>query len=272
MFIGWIRRDRFLDDLEKLSLLIAVDKNLIIKTVQEDQSLSFGAYNEEGDLEAIVTAYSFKNSILINNLYYIKDIKVDIIKRLFQVLLNNILQTNLSILFMANKFEQEILKNLGFNKYANFTKAVHKGAAVAFNFSNATSKSISNPNYIPTVTKLDVDTFKENRVDYIFHIVAKQSSLMLSTQFGYQHSYALTKDIIKISPWIMVDEAFTDAEKLIRGVLYHRGLKTIVSFIPSNTKEIIDLYKSYKFEFVEEFALMYLNKKPNFNLDSIYGF
>ena len=70
----------------------------------------------------------------------------------------------------------------------------------------------------------------------------------------------------------MVDEAFTDAEKLIRGVLYHRGLKTIVSFIPADVKEIVELYKSYKFEFVEDFGLLYINKKPTFNLDSIYGF
>lgn len=272
MFIGWIRKDTFQDDLEKLSTNVTLDKNLVSKTVQENQSLSFGAYNSEGDLEAIITAYSFKNSILINNLYYLKNIESDIIRRLFTILINNIDQTTLPILFMANQMEQSFLKELGFNKYANFKKAVHKGAAVAFNFSNATSKSISNPNYIPTVTKLDVDTFKENRLEYILHIVAKQSSLMLSTQFGYQHSYALSKEIIKISPWIMVDEAFTDAEKLMRGVLYHRGLKTIVSFIPSSAKEIVELYKSYKFEFVEEFGLMYLNKKPNFNLDSIYGF
>lgn len=272
MFIGWIRKDKFVDDLEKLSQTVILDKNLIAKTVQENQSLSFGAYNDENDLKAIITAYRFHNSILINSLYYEKDSDFDIIRRLFLILLNNISNENIPILFMANKFEQDILKDIGFKKYANFTKAVHKGAAVAFNFSNATSKSISNPNYIPTVTKLDSDTFKENRIDYILKTVAKQSSLMLSTQFGYQHSYALSKDIIKISPWIMVDEAFTDAEKLIRGVLYHRGLKTIVSFIPSNKKEIVDLYKSYKFELEEGFGLMYINKKPNFNLDSIYGF
>ena len=272
MFIGWIRKDTFQDDLEKLSQTIVLDKNLVSKTVQEDQSLSFGAYNDAGDLEAIITAYSFKNSILINNLYYTKELEFDIVKRLFTILLNNIIPTTLPILFMANEKEQTLLKEFGFHKYANFKKAVHKGAAVAFNFSNATSKSISNPNYIPTVTKLDMDTFKENRLEYILHVVAKQSSLMLSTQFGYQHSYALSKEVIKISPWIMVDEAFTDAEKLIRGVLYHRGLKTIVSFIPSSSKEIVELYKSYKFEFVEEFGLMYLNKRPSFNLDSIYGF
>jgi len=272
MFIGWIRKDTFQNDLEILSQKLIIDKSLVSKTVQEDQSLSFGAYNKNGELEAIVTAYTFQNSILINNLFYTKEIEKDIIKRLFMILLKNSNQEEKSILFMSNKFEESILVDLGFKKYANFKKAVHSGQAVAFNFSNATSKSISNANYIPTVTKLDIDTFKENRIDYILKVVAKQSSLMLSTKFGYQHSYALSKDIIKISPWIMVDEAFTDAEKLIRGVLYHRGLKTIVSFIPSSRKEIVNLYKSYKFELVEDFGLMYINKKPNFNLDSIYGF
>ena len=146
------------------------------------------------------------------------------------------------------------------------------GISSSFNFSNATAKSISGENYLPIIKKLDKEALNEDRYTYITHIVSKQSSLLLATSFGFQHSYGINKNIIKISPWIMVDEAFTDAEKLIRGVLYHRGLKTIVAFIPSEVKEIVELYKSYKFEVVESFRLLYLNKKPKINLASIYGF
>ncbi len=271
MFIGWIRKNTFKDDLEVLSNSVVIDKNLVLNTVQEDESLSFGAYDDD-KLVVIITAYQFQDSILINNLYYIKEIEDDIIKRIFQILLNNINDEKKSILFMANESEQKILKSFGFKKYANFKKAVYKGGAVAFNFSNATSKSISGANYLPIVKKLDSDAINENRFDYITQVVAKQSSLMLSTSFGYQHSYAINNNIIKISPCIMVDEAFTDAEKLIRGVLYHRGLKTIVAFIPADIQEITNLYKSYKFELVENFGLLYLNQKPNINLASVYGF
>ena len=167
---------------------------------------------------------------------------------------------------------RELLKEFGFKKYANFKKAVYKGGAVAFNFSNATAKSISSPNYLGTIKNIDSKEFHEERFEYITHTVAKGSSLFLSTQFGYQHSYAINGNIIKISPWVMEDEAYTDSEKLIRGVLYHRGLKTVVAFIPKDIKEIVDLYESYKFDLTDDFGLLYLNKKPDINLASVYGF
>jgi hypothetical protein len=271
MFIGWIRKESFKIDIEKLTSSMVVDKNLVFKTITEDQSLCFGAYLEN-DLVALITAFTFENSILINNLYYdIKDSE-DVIRRLLNILLKNINDDKKTILFMANKNEQDIFKDKGFKKLAYFYKAVNSTNTVAFNFTNATSKSISNENYLPTIKKLDFDTFKEDRLHYITNVVGKQSSLLLSTLFGYQHSYAISKNTIKISPWIMVDEAFMDAEKLIRGVIYHRGLKNIISFIPSDVKEITDLYKFYGFEMKDTYTLLYLNEPPKINLESIYGF
>jgi hypothetical protein len=271
MFVGWIRQESLSDDIQELSLSIGVDTNLVTNTIKEDPSLSFGVY-EEDKLIGLITAYSFENSILINSLYYMKDNSKEIITRLFKILLTNIQDAKKTILFMGNKAEKQILETFGFKAYANFTKAINSTNTVAFNFSNATSKSISNENYLPVLKKLDFDALQEDRVQYITHAVFKQSTLLLSTQFGYQHSYAIDKNVIKISPWIMVDEAFTDAEKLIRGVIYHRGLKTIISFIPSDVKEITELYASYGFEFKEKYTLLYLNEEPKINLESIYGF
>ena len=97
------------------------------------------------------------------------------------------------------------------------------------------------------------------------------NSLKLSTDYGFLHSYVVNKRYIKISPWIMANEAFLDAEKLLRGVLYYRGLKKIFGFAPKNEKEIVDLYQSYKFEITGDFKLMYLNEKPNIRLENLYG-
>jgi len=271
MFIGWIRKNSFYDDLSGLAEKITIDQNLVTKTVDEDHSLAFGAY-EEGELLAVITAYSFQNSILINNLYYVKSIEEDVVVRLFKLLLNNITDTQKTIMFLASVKEQEILKEFGFKKYANFKKAIHTGSAVAFNFSNTTAKSIANPNYLGTIKNIDSKEFNEDRYDYITHTSSKGSSLFLSTQFGFQHSYAINNNIIKVSPWMMEDEAYTDSEKLLRGVLYHRGLKTIVAFVPKDVKEITDLYLSYKFDLTDDFGLLYLNKKPDINLASVYAF
>ncbi|MEA2028925.1 MAG: hypothetical protein U9N49_08110, partial [Campylobacterota bacterium] len=107
--------------------------------------------------------------------------------------------------------------------------------------------------------------------EYIFSNIFKSSSLVLSTDYAYQHSYALDKSTIKISPWIGEDGAFDDAEKLIRGVIYHRGLKRIFTFIPKDVENIVDLYKSYKFELEGEYYLMYKNAKPTIDIEMIYG-
>ena len=271
MFVGWIRHETLQQDIEKLSTTMGLDTNLVLNTIKEDASLAFGAY-ANNELVGLICAISFENSILINNLYYTQENSEELITRLFKISLQNINQPTKTILFMANTLEHKLLEPLGLKKYANFIKAVNSTNTVAFNFSNATSKSISTENYLPTIKKLDFQTFKEDRLHYITHIVGKQSSLLLSTKFGYQHSYALSKTTIKLSPWIMAGGAFTDAEKLIRGVIYHRGLKTILAIIPSDIKEITDLYTSYGFELKEKYTLLYLNEEPKLHTESIYGF
>ena len=271
MFIGWIRDKSFIADLELFSTCIVVDKSLMIKTYQQNKSLSFGAY-DENKLVAFISAYEFYDSFIINNFYYMDKINNDIKKRLMKLLLENIDEDEKTILFMSRKNEQDLLLSFNFKKYANFQRAVYGREAVAFNFTNATDKSISNENYIPVMTSLDKRAYGENRVSYSKDALFKQSSLMLSTAFGYQHSYAINKSLVKISPWIMEDAAFSDAEKMLRGVIYHRGLKKLFAFVPSDVKEITDLYTSYKFDMSDEYTLLYKNEKPKINLEMIYAF
>lgn len=271
MFIGWIRANSFEADLELFSQTITLDKSLILKTFQENQSLCFGAYDEER-LVAFISAYEMEESILINNFYYMDDFSVDGKKRLINLLLNNVQESEKSTLFMSRSDEMELMLSFGFDEYAKFQKALYSGGAVAFNFSNATAKSISNENYLGVLTYIEKRAYRQSRVEYIKNALLKQSSLVLSTGFGYQHSYAINKSFIKISPWTMEDAAYSDAEKMMRGLIHHRGLKKIFAFVPSDVKEITDLYRSYKFEFVEEYSLLYLNKKPSIELDMVYGF
>ncbi len=271
MFIGWIRAKSFSGDLEAFSNVITIDKSVVLRTFEQDQSLCFGAYDEK-KLVAFVSAYEMEHTILINNFYYMPGIGDDIKKRLIKLLLNNISDHTKPICIMSKKDEKTMLMAFGFKEFAKFKKAIYSGGAPAFNFSNATAKSIAQENYMPTLTKLDKRAFNESRSDYIKDVLFKQSSLILSTDFGYQHSYAIDKTLVKISPWVMEDAAFTDAEKILRGVIYHRGLKKIVAYIPSDVNEITNLYKSYNFDLSEEYSLLYTNSKPNIDLEMLYGF
>lgn len=271
MFIGWIRSKNFSTDLELFSSLVLIDKSLVMKTFHNNQSLCFGAY-DENRLVAYISAYESDKSIIINSFYYLNDISNDIKKRLIKLLLNNIKENEKTIYFMVKKSEKDLLLSFNFKEYAKFKKALYGGEAVAFNFSNATAKSISNENYIPVMTALDKRAYRQNRVPYTKDILFKKSSLVLSTAFGYQHSYSIDKSLVKISPWIMADAAYSDAEKILRGIIYHRGLKKLFAFIPSDVKEITDLYVSYKFDISDEYVLLYKNKKPDLILEMIYAF
>lgn len=271
MFVGWLRKNSFQNDLEEFAKSRTVDKNLILNSVFHSSTLAAGAY--DGDiLKAFITAYGFDSTVLINNFYYQDKVGEDIQKRVLNVLLDNIEGDGKTVLFLARYSEKKLLEESGFKVYGKFKKAVYSGGGVSFNFTNATAKRISGENYVPIINKIDKKCFKENRTEYVTKKMFKTSSLLLSTDNGYQHSYGVNKNLIKISPWIMESGAYDDAEKIMRGVIYHRGLKQIVSFIPESVKEITDLYQSYKFELVEDFYLMYKNKKPDISLEMIYGF
>lgn len=268
MFVGWIRKNSLEKDLETLSSKVLLDKNGILKAFEEDQSLCYGIYEKE-NLVGILTAMSLEHTILINNFAYLSNVNKTIRERIIALFFKNI-STSKTILFLAKSDEIDIFSNFGFVQYGNFLKATYKGGAV-FNFTNAMGKHISTENYLPIIKQIDFLAFNEDRVDFITKN-AKPSSLLLSTKFGFQHSYAIDKAIIKISPWIMDDGAFDDAEKLLRGVIYHRGLKILIAFIPADILEIKELYESYNFKFESGYKLLYKNERPNINLEMVYGF
>lgn len=271
MFIGWIRKKSFVSDLDTFSSSMTVDTSLIQKTYEDNSALCFGAYDDE-KLVAFISAYELPDSFLINNFYYQKGISSDVKKRLIKLLLQNINEDEKPILFMSRKDEKNLFSTFDFNEYAKFKKAVYSGGGVAFNFTNATSKSITTENFLPIMTTMDKKAFKEDRIEFTKNVLLKKSSLVLSNQTGYQHSYAIDKTLVKISPWVMEDAAFSDAEKMIRGIIYHRGLKRLFAFIPSDVKEITDLYSSYRFDMSDEYTLVYKNSKPSINLEMIYAF
>jgi len=270
MFVGWIRQHEFVSDLEEFQKSQIIDMNLILRTFESNSDLCYGVYDKD-TLVCFLTAYEFDNMIFINNFYYLESVDENIKKRVLQLFINTLSSEEKTVLILVQKVEKEFFKTFDFQEYSSFSQAIYKGGAHAFNFSNATAKSIANENYLPLVDSIDTRAFREKRIQYITKNVFKKSSLFLSTPAGYQHSYAIHKNMIKISPWIMEDAAYSDAEKLIRGLIYHRGLKRIISFIPSKIKEITDLYRSYNFELRNDFHLMYINKKPNINLEMIYA-
>jgi hypothetical protein len=267
MFIGYLKNG-FEDSLEELSNNNPLfDLELLKQTYNVYPQYCFAAY-ENSKIIGVLSAYSF-DSYLYVNVIEVLDGYDDILKRLISLLTRNFPNENILLLIESDKGQE--LENLGFKTYSDFVRFVHSGEAVAFNFSNSTAKQVSGEHYDEIARKVDKKVFNVNRENYIKTDCIFSNSLKLSTGYGYLHSYVVNKRFIKISPWIMDNEAFLDAEKLLRGVLYYRGLKKIYGYAPKNVKEIIDLYQSYKFKIDENFKLMYLKDKPKIVLDNLYA-
>lgn len=267
MFIGYLKNG-FEDSLEELSNNNPLfDLELLKQTYNVYPQYCFAAY-ENSKIIGVLSAYSF-DSYLYVNVIEVLDGYDDILKRLISLLTRNFSNENILLLIESDKSQE--LENLGFKTYSDFVRFVHSGEAVAFNFSNSTAKQVSGEHYDEIARKVDKKVFNVNRENYIKVDCIFSNSLKLSTGYGYLHSYVVNKRFIKISPWIMDNEAFLDAEKLLRGVLYYRGLKKIYGYAPKNVKEIIDLYQSYKFKIDGNFKLMYLKDKPNIVLDNLYA-
>ena len=267
MFIGYLKNG-FEDSLEELSNNNPLfDLELLKQTYNVYPQYCFAAY-ENSKIIGVLSAYSF-DSYLYVNVIEVLDGYDDILKRLISLLTRNFPNENILLLIESNKNQE--LESLGFKTYSDFVRFVHSGEAVAFNFSNSTAKQVSGEHYDEIARKVDKKVFNVNRENYIKTDCIFSNSLKLSTGYGYLHSYVVNKRFIRRSPWIMDNEAFLDAEKLLRGVLYYRGLKKIYGYAPKNVKEIIDLYQSYKFKIDGNFKLMYLKDKPKIVLDNLYA-
>lgn len=267
MFIGYLKNgfEDCLEDLKAQNTLF--DVSLLNQTYAVFPEYCFAAY-EKSKIVGILSAYMFEKYLYINVLEAIESCK-DVLKRLVNLLIRNVPEQNIVVL-VSNETSLD-LKDLGFKDYCDVLRFMHTGEAVAFNFSNSTAKQVSGEAYDEVSKAIDKKVYHQDRENYLRRDCMFPNSLKLSTMHGFLHSYVVNKRYIRISPWLMDNEAFIDAEKLLRGVLYYRGLKKIYGYAPKDEKEIVELYQSYKFKIDGNFKLMYLTHKPDIKLENLYG-
>lgn len=267
MFVGYLRNDFEEDCSDILQSNKLFELDLLKQTYNVFPQYCFAAY-ESGKIVGIISAYEFHKHIYINIIDVLK-VHEDILTRLLKLLIQNASSMNIFVL-IENKLSSYI-EAFNFQYHSSFIKFIHSGEAVPFNFSNSIAKQVNGEDYENVSKKIDKEVFMDNREEYIKKDCSFSNSLKLSTQSGFLHSYVVNKRYIRISPWLMQSESYLDAEKLLRGVLYYRGLKKIFGFAPKDIKEITDLYESYKFKKDGTFSLMYLGEKPNLKLENLYA-
>jgi hypothetical protein len=263
MSITLVKRSSFEEDLTLFEKDVLVDRGLLLKSFEKNSKLTFGLYNIDSDLEAIVSAFEFKNSILINSFYYKDSVTIDQKRSLIDTFVAN--APKKSLIVMVSDRDSDMFANLHFKPLSKFQKVVYSKGSFAIKNSFHSAKDC-----LKVIKEEDRKFCNEDRFEYISKTLMKQSSLVISSDSGYQHSYALNTNTITISPWIMSENS--NSEDLIQTLLYYRGVKKVSALIPKGIEKITNLYKSYKFDFLEDYTLMYLNEKPKLNLGSIYSF
>jgi len=113
MFVGWIRKSSLKADLDLLEKSLILDKNLILNTAFYNEQLCFGAYEDES-LEALISAYVFKESVFINNFYYKTEVSKEVKKRLLKLLIENINEEKKSIYMLVNQKEKKLFREFWF--------------------------------------------------------------------------------------------------------------------------------------------------------------
>lgn len=268
MFFGWLKKD-YLTQFEKLENEFPdIDKIVIQASYNQSPNLCFGAY-EENDLVGVLASFEYDEYIYIDAIYATQN-DFTIKEKLLNLLLNNI-PKNTTIVVLSRLEDAKAMKEFGFKSYAPFSKYVQRGESVTFNFSDAMAKQINSDKFDMRIREIDHEVFRTDRMEYLSPIINSKTSLKLSTQTGALHSYVVNKSYARINPWVMKLESFMEAEKLLRGVLYYRGLKVVYAFIPSNIDEIVELYHQYKFKDEGSYRLQYIGKRPDIRLESLYA-
>lgn len=267
MFVGYLRTGFEEDTSDLLQSDKLFELELLKQTYNVFPQYCFAAY-ESGKVVAVVSAYEFKKHIFINIINSIKAHE-QVLTRLLKLLIQN--TPSMNIFVLIDRKMKHYVEAFNFEEHSSFTRYMHSGEAVPFNFSNSIAKQVSGENYDDVSTRIDKEVFLDDREEYIKKDCSFSNSLKLSTQTGFLHSYVVNKRFIRISPWLMQNESYLDAEKLLRGVLYYRGLKKIFAYAPKDVKEITELYDSYKFKKEGTYSLMYLGEKPELKLENLYA-
>lgn len=273
MFIGWLK---FADvsELVKISedLGWLLDGYHVKLMMMHSPHLCYGAY-EDGKLIGAVMAVEFEKSAMIKYFMVQKSFqKQGIGKRIFETLFGALKADYETIYIHANPDLVPFFQKYGFESKMEVGRFINVGKVPPFNFTNAHAKELDGSNFESVIAKIDKETFHENRMDFLLDEMERNSSLKLTLPNGFQHSSIVNARSVYLGPW-QVREGFEDeAEKMMRGVLYFRGLKKVVADVPLNVKHVVDLYERYHFQSKQRFMHMVYGKGNDVSFGNIYAF
>lgn len=273
MYIGWLK---FVDVPELVKIAEEtgwlLDGYHVKLMMMHAPHLCYGAY-DDGMLIGAVMAIEFESSAMIKY-FMVKPThqKQGIGRRLFKTLFGVLKDEHPSIYLHAHSQLQSFFEQNGFKSVMEVGRFLNVGKVPPFNFTNAQAKELDGGNFDAIIRKIDFETFGENRMDFILDEMERNSSLKFALPNSFQHSSVINTRGVYLGPWQCRQGFEEEAEKMMQGVLYFRGLKKVMADVPMGNAKAVDLYGRYHFQQKGTFLHMTYGESRNVKFENIYAF
>ncbi len=273
MFIGWLKFGdvaNIVKIAEEVGWL--VDGYHLKLMMMHSPHLCYGAYFD-GQLIGAVMAIEFEKSAQIKY-FMMKPTyqKQGYGRRLFETLLGALRSDYDSLYLHVNPSLVPFFERYGFVSQTDVGRFLNVGKVPPFNFTNAHAKELDGDNFDQVIAKIDFETFGENRMDFLHDEMERTSSLKFTQPNGFQHSSVVNARSVYLGPWQVREGHDDEAEKMMRGVLYFRGLKKVFADIPMKNERAVSLYKAYHFEKKATFVHMSMGAASHVKFENIFAF
>lgn len=273
MYIGWLK---YVDVPELLKIAEEtgwlVDGYHVKLMMMHAPHLCYGAY-DDGVLIGAVLAIEYEVSAMIKY-FMVKPSyqKQGIGKRLFTTLFGVLKNEHPSIYLHANPQLKSFFEKSGFVSVMEVGRFLNVGKVPPFSFTNAQAKELDGGNFDAIIRKIDFETFGENRINFMLDEMERNSSLKFALPNSFQHSSVINVRGVYLGPWQCREGFEEEAEKMMQGVLYFRGLKKVLADVPLGNTKAVDLYERYHFQQKGAFLHMVYGVDRHVKFENIYAF
>ena len=234
--------------------------------------LCYGAY-EDDVLVAAVMAIEFETSAMIKY-FMVKPThqKQGIGRRLFNTLFGVLKDAHPSLYLHANPDLKTFFEQSGFKSVMEVGRFLNVGKVPPFSFTNAQAKELDSGNFDAIIRRIDFETFGEDRMTFMLDEMERNSSLKFALSNSFQHSSVINARGVYLGPWQCREGSDEEAEKMMQGVLYFRGLKKVMADVPMGNKRAVELFERYHFQKKGMFLHMCYGDDRHVKFENIYAF
>jgi len=272
MFIGWLK---FTDVNDLVNIANDVgwlaDGYHIKLMIMHSPHLCYGAY-EDGKLIGAIMAIEFEHSAQMKYFMVKPEYQKQGIGRRLATTLIDVLKADYRKIYVhVNPSLVPLFESFGFESQMQIGRFVNVGKVPPFHFTNAHAKELDSGDFDTIIKKIDLETFNENRMDFLMDEMERHSSLKFALPNGFQHSSVVNSRQVYLGPWQVRHGFEEEAEKMMKGVLYFRGLKKVIADVPLEEAHVVDLYERYHFQNKQRFVHMSYGGS-DIRFENIYAF